>query len=137
MKQEVRDLLTSDRAEYDTQYGSDSAYWMFQDNAMALQWAVETPEPLGQMERWTYPYVMTTSQYDITLPADSDAAEIKSKIDNEWGVVLPKLLLAKDEAEFDKIWNDFLQTRKDFGLEDLIAAQTELMNVAKGKLGLK
>jgi putative aldouronate transport system substrate-binding protein len=137
MKQEVRDLLTSDRAEYDKQYGADTAYWMLMDNAMALQWAVPPAEPLGQMEQWTYPYVMTTSQYDITLPADSDAAEIKSKIDNEWGVVLPKLLLAKDDAEFDQIWNEFLQKRVDFGLADLLSAQTELMNVAKGKLGLQ
>lgn len=137
MKQEVRDLLTSDRAEYDKQYGSDSAYWMFQDNAMALQWAVPTAEPLGQMERWTYPYVMTTSPYDVTLAADSEEADIKSKIENEWGVVLPELLLADTEAEFDQIWAAFVQKRIDFGLETLLAKKTELMNVAKGKLGLK
>lgn len=137
MKQEVRDLLTADRAEYDKQYGADTAYWMLMDNAMALQWAVPTAEPLGQMERWTYPYVMTTSQYDVTLPADSEAQEIKTKIENEWGVVLPKLLLAKSEAEFDQIWSDFTQKRINFGLEKLLAAQTELMNAAKEKLGVK
>lgn len=136
MKQEVRDLLSSDRAEYDRQYGSDSAYWMFQDNAMALKWAVPTPEPLGQMERWTYPYVMSTSQYDVTIPADTEEQEIKTKIDNEWGIVLPRLLLAKTEAEFDQILNDFIAKRDEFGLEKLNAKQTELMNEAKAKLGI-
>lgn len=137
MKEEVREMLNTDRTQYDKTYGADSTYWMFQDNAMALKWAIDTPEPLGQMERWTYPYVMTTSQYDITLVADSEEADIKSKIDNEWGVVLPQLLLAKSEEEFDSIWNSFIQKRKDFGLDKLIEKQTELMNEAKAKLGLQ
>jgi putative aldouronate transport system substrate-binding protein len=136
MKQEVRDLLTSDREEYDIQYGSDSAYWMFQDNAMALQWAAPTADPLGQMERWTYPYVMTTSQYDVSLVADSDEADIQTKVENEWGVVLPKLLLSDTEAEFNQIWSDFLQKRIDFGYGKVLAAKTEMMKAAKVKLGL-
>lgn len=137
MKQEVRELLNTDRAAYDKQYGADSAYWMFQDNAMALQWAVPTAEPLGQMERWTYPYVMTTSQYDVTLPADSDEQDIKTKVDNEWGLVLPRLLLADSEAEFDQIWNDFLQKRTDWGYDKVLEKSTELMYEAKRKLGLE
>lgn len=137
MKEDVRALLESDRQAYDKQYGADSTYWMLQDNAMALAWLPPTAEPLGQMERWTFPYVMTTSQYDITLESDSDEADIKSKIDNEWGVVLPKLLLASSDEEFDTIWNDFMQRRKDWGVDQLLAKQTELMNEAKGKLGIE
>jgi len=137
MKQEVRDLLTSDRAEYDKQYGSDSAYWMFQDNAMALKWAVPTAEPLGQMERWTFPYVMSTSAYDVTLVADSDEVDINSKVDNEWGVVLPKLLLSKSEAEFDEIWTKFMDKRTEWGFDKVLATRTELMKAAKAKLGVE
>jgi len=137
MKPEVRELLNTDRAAYDKQYGADSAYWMFQDNAMALQWAVPTPEPLGQMERWTYPYVITTSQYDVTLPADSDEQDIKSKVDNEWGLVLPRLLLADSEEEFDQIWNDFIQKRSNWGYDKVLEKRTELMIEAKRKLGLE
>lgn len=136
MHEDVREILNTDRTKYDQLYGADSAYWMLQDNAMALKWAVETAEPLGQMERWTYPYVMSTSQYDISLAAGSEEADIKSKIDNEWGVVLPQLLLSKSEAEFDKIWNAFIEKKKDWGVDTLLAKQTELMNEAKAKLGL-
>jgi putative aldouronate transport system substrate-binding protein len=136
MHDDVRKILNTDRTKYDQLYGADSAYWMLQDNAMALKWAVETAEPLGQMERWTYPYVMSTSQYDITLAAGSEEADIKSKIDNEWGVVLPQLLLAKSESEFDKVWNAFIEKKKDWGVDTLLAKQTELMNEAKAKLGL-
>lgn len=137
MKQEVRDLLNKDRSEYDKQYGSDSAYWMFQDNAMALKWAVPTAEPLGQMERWTYPYVMSTSQYDLTLPAGSDEAEIQTKVDNEWGVVLPKLLLAASEEEFDSIWNNFMKQREDWGMQKVLDLKTTMMEEAKTKLGIQ
>ena len=136
MKQEVRDLLQSDRTAYDKQYGADACYWMLQDNAMALSWAVPTPEPLGQMERWTYPYTISTSEYNLTLPADTEEADIKSKIENEWGVVLPKLLLASSEEEFDKILADFVAKREAWGNEKLIAKETELMNSNKEKLGL-
>ena len=137
MKEEVRELLSTNRSEYDKQYGADTAYWMLMDNAMALQWAVPAGEPLGQMERWTFPYVMSVSQYDISLPADSDEMDIQTKVDNEWGVVLPKLLLAKTEAEFDDIWSSFLQKRKDWGMQSVLDAKTELMIEAKEKLGIK
>ncbi|HCL02464.1 MAG TPA: ABC transporter substrate-binding protein [Lachnoclostridium phytofermentans] len=137
MKPEVKEILTSDRSAYDKQYGADSCYWMFQDNAMSLKWAVETPEPLGQMERWTYPYVISVSQYDVSLAADSDEFDIQSKVDNEWGVVLPRLLLAKTEAEFDTIWDAFIQKRKDFGIDTVLATKTEMMKEAKLKLGIK
>lgn len=137
MKPEVKELLTTDRTAYDKQYGADSCYWMFQDNAMSLKWAVETPEPLGQMERWTFPYVISVSQYDVSLAADSDESDIQSKVDNEWGVVLPQLLLAKTEADFDTIWNAFIQKRKDFGIDKVLETKTGMMNEAKEKLGLK
>lgn len=137
MKKEVRDLLNSDRNKYDKEYGSDSAYWMFQDNAMALKWAVPTAEPLGQMERWTYPYVMSTSQYDLTLTAGSEEAEIQQKVDNEWGVVLPKLLLASSDKDFDSIWNKFIQMRTDAGMQKVLDKRTEMMKEAKEKLGIQ
>ncbi|MGN6714627.1 extracellular solute-binding protein [Anaerocolumna jejuensis] len=137
MKKEVRDLLNSDRNKYDKEYGSDSAYWMFQDNAMALKWAVPTAEPLGQMERWTYPYVMSTSQYDLTLTAGSEEAEIQQKVDNEWGVVLPKLLLASSDKEFDSIWSKFVQMRTDAGMQKVLDKRTEMMKEAKEKLGIQ
>lgn len=136
MKQEVRDLLQNDRTAYDKQYGADSCFWMLQDNAMALSWAVPTPEPLGQMERWTYPYTISTSEYFVTLPGDTDEQDIKNKIDNEWGVVLPKLLLAKSDEEFDQTLADFIKRREEWGNAQVIEKQTEIMNANKKKLGM-
>ena len=103
---------------------------------MALSWAVPTPEPLGQVERWTYPYTISNSQYLVTLAADTDEADIKNKCDNEWGVVLPKLLLASSDEEFDKILNDFIDKRNKWGYDKVIDKETEIMNENKEKLGL-
>ncbi|MBE6023156.1 MAG: extracellular solute-binding protein [Cellulosilyticum sp.] len=136
MKPEIKELLQNDRTAYDKQYGADSCYWMFQDNAMALSWAEPKPEPMGQLERWSYPYVISTSEYNMTLEADTEESDIKNKINNEWGIVLPKLLLAPSEEEFDQIWNDFMTKREEWGNQQLIEKQTELMNEAKVKLGI-
>lgn len=137
VKPEVKELLNSDRLAYDKKYGGDSCFWMFQDEAMALKWKEETPEPIGQMERWTYPYVISTSQYEVSLEVDSEEADIDSRIVNEWGVVLPKLLLAESEEEFDKIWDNFMEKRKEFGIDKVLAKKTEKMKEAKEKLGIE
>lgn len=138
MHPDVKALLDTDRAEYDKQYGADAAYWMLMDNAMSLKWAVPPVEPLGQMEKWTYPYLVYTAQYDVTaLPADTEEYDIKTKVDNEWGVVLPQLLLADSEDKFEEIWNQFIQNQKDWGYDKVIALETETMKEYKTKLGLE
>lgn len=52
------------------------------------------------------------------------------------GRVLPELIRAKTEAEFDKIWNEFVAYKKEKGIDKVVEAQTKLMNINKAKLGL-
>lgn len=134
---DIQELLTNDRVKFDALYGADAAYWMLIDNVMALDWYTGLPEPLGQMERWTYPYVINASEYEISLPAGSDAAEIKAKIDAEWGRLLPQLLLTETEQEFDDLWNTYCQDRIRWGVRSVLEQKTQLMNEAKEKLGVE
>ena len=136
-RQEVNDLYFEDRDMYDSIYGAGEAYWMLLDPPMALKWAVPAPDPFGQMERWTYPYAISTSQYETNLEAGSDELDIQIKVNNEWGVVLPRLLLASTEEEFDQTWSNFIQRSKDWGIDKVLALRTELMNENKEKLGIK
>ena len=46
------------------------------------------------------------------------------------------MIRAGSEAEFDKIVAEFNQYKKDKGIDKVIAAQTELMNINKKKLGM-
>lgn len=137
MHADVETLMNKNRPEFDLIYGADTAYWMLMDNAMALDWAKPLAQPLGQMQQWTYPYVISTSQYNVSLPTGSKEAQMKLDIDREWGQVLPKLLLAESEVEFDRILEEYRNKRRSLGIDAVLAMRTELMNKAKEKLGIQ
>lgn len=138
IKPEAKELLQTDRTAYDRKYGADDTFWMLQDLAMQLQWSEGSQEPLKQLEEWTYPYTTFVSQYEGLNPAVGSEEEIIGlKIGRTWGEVLPKLLLAKSEAEFDELFNKFLQDRESLGQEKLVAVQQEIMEQNKAKLGLQ
>lgn len=137
VKPEVMELLTTDRAAYDRQYGADDTFWMLQDNAMQLQWVQGSPGVLSQMEEWTYEYAISNSQYaDIQAPADSEEAIIGLKIATLWGQTLPKLLLG-GEDKFDETFAEFVKQRDALGLEKLQAYQQQRFKENKVKLGLE
>jgi putative aldouronate transport system substrate-binding protein len=119
---EALELLQTDRSAFDKQYGASFTFWMLMDTNMNLQWTPPSVEPFKQMEDWTKGKTYSFSQFDLLdPPANSEEGIAKTKIDQEFGKALPKLLLAKDEAEFDKIWNDYLAERDKAGWDKLQA----------------
>ena len=138
VKQEVKDLLKSDRAAYDRKYGADNTFWMFQDLAMKAQWSEGPQEPLKQLEEWTYPYTEFISQYEGLNPAVGTEEEvINLKARRLFGETLPKLLLAGSDSEFDQIYNKFLEDRNALGYDKVVAVKQTMMDDNKAKLGLK
>lgn len=123
---EALELLQTDRSAFDKQYGSSFTFWMLMDTNMNLQWAPPSVEPFKQMEDWTKGKTYGFSQFDLLdPPANSEEGVAKTKIDQEFGKALPKLLLAKSEEEFDKIWNDYLAERDKAGWDKLQAYRQE------------
>ncbi|MDD6304216.1 MAG: extracellular solute-binding protein [Lachnospiraceae bacterium] len=137
LKDEVKQLLDTDRNKYDEVYGADNMYWMLQDNVMQLQWEMEKEEPFAQLEEWTYPYVCYKGQTESFLPPDSKAANEEEKISNLWSKTLPQLLLAESDEEFDAIMQNFVEERDKYGFADLNQTRTELLQQAKEKLGME
>ncbi len=137
LKQEVKDLLDTDRREYDKLYGADDAYWMLQDNVMQLQWIQETLPVIEQLREWSHQYVVYNGAYEILFPADSDSADMDNKITMLWSETLPQLLLAPNEKEFDRIWKRFLGKRETMGYQKLLEESTIYMNEAKKKLEIE
>jgi putative aldouronate transport system substrate-binding protein len=137
VKEEIRELLDLDRGEYDRIYGADCAYWMFQDNVMQLQWMQELREPLGQLEEWTYPYTHYLGQYEIIYDTNTAVGNMGVKIQSLWGRVLPKLLLAPTEEEFDRLFEEYVQEREQLGFEEVQQESTRQMQYAKEKLGIQ
>lgn len=139
IKDEVRELLERDRAEYDRFYGADNAYWMFQDNVLQLQWKWDSDEknPVVEMEKWTVPYTRYIGQYEISFDANTKEGNADKKIKEAWGETLPKLLLAFSEEEFDAVLAAYVKKREELGFSLVMEASTRQVNEAKERLGLE
>lgn len=117
-KPEVLELMNSDRTAFDQQYGASYKYWMLMDTNMNLKWAPETAEPMKQLEDWTKGKTVSFAAFDGINPTGNSAEGVAaSKIGQEWGKTLPKLLLAKSDKEFDEIFDEFLEKREDYGYD--------------------
>jgi len=134
---EVKKIDSTDKNKQENEIGVQYTYWMLMDTAWQAQWGVEYSASLAQPQLWTRPYVKSFAAYDgLTMPVGSDEALIYETIQRRWGKVLPELIRAKTEAEFDKIWGEFVQFKKDKGVDKVVEAQTKLMNINKKKLGM-
>ncbi|MCQ2598283.1 MAG: extracellular solute-binding protein [Treponema sp.] len=135
---EVKALDMNDKNKQETEIGVQYTYWMFMDTAWQAQWGVEYAPSLGQPQLWTRPYVKSFAAYDgLTLPVGSDEQLIYEEVERRWGKVLPQLIRAESEAEFNKIVADFNKFKADKGVDKVIDAQTKLMDINKAKLGMK
>ncbi|MBW5448217.1 extracellular solute-binding protein [Cohnella sp. CFH 77786] len=115
-KPEVLDLLNKDRSAFDKKYGSAFTFWMLMDTNMNLQWAPPAVEPLKSLADWTRGKTVSFSQFDNLNPAGSSEEGIAvQKIAQDWGKVLPKMILAKSDAEFDEIFQKHLKDRDAAG----------------------
>lgn len=137
VRDEVNELLNTNRVEYDRIYGADNAYWMLQNNILTLKWKQETPEPLRQIMEWSYPYVVYNGQYDSFLPAGSGEDYMDKRIEELWSKTLPRLLLAESEERFDEIFDEFVEKRDEYGFKEVQEEKTKLMKQAKEKMGLR
>ncbi len=132
---EVLTLLNTDRAAFDQKYGASYKFWMLMDTNMNLQWAPPSAEPFKQMEDWTKGKTMSFAAYDGINPTGTSAEGVaSSKIAQEWGKTLPKLLLAKSDEEFDQIFNKFLEKRDGFGYDKVKEYQQSIFEKNKKKL---
>lgn len=137
IKEEVNELLNTDRVAYNRKYGADNTYWMLQDNRMQLQWKQEPGESVRQIMEWSYPYVVYNGQYDAFLPKGSRESYEDTKIEFLWSRTLPRLLLAESEEEFDEIFAIFLKEREAYGYQEVQKAKMELVRQAKEKMGIE
>ncbi|MBB3126437.1 putative aldouronate transport system substrate-binding protein [Paenibacillus rhizosphaerae] len=109
---DVVKLLNTDRTAFDQKYGASYTYWMLMDTNMNLQWAPPGVDPQKQMADWTKGKSISMSEFDnLDPPSTSEEGIAGSKNARNWGKLLPKLLLAKSDAEFDEMWNNYVEDR--------------------------
>ncbi|NUU59429.1 extracellular solute-binding protein [Paenibacillus agri] len=117
---DVLKLLNTDRTTFDQKYGASFRYWMLMDTNMNLAWNPPGAEPNSQMADWTKGKAISMAQFDNLDPdATSKEGIANSKNARLWGKALPKMLMSNSDAEFDKVFNDYLKNR---GEQDAIDA---------------
>ena len=135
-KPEALELLNKDRSAFDKQFGSSFTFWMMQDTNMILQWAPPSVEPSKQLEDWTKGKSVSMSQFDNIAPTgNSDEGVANSKMAQLWGKALPKLLMAKSDADFDKIWSKYQEDIKAAGKDKVDAYKQKAYEENVKKLG--
>lgn len=109
VKPEIAELKQTSPQEFVNQYACLDTYMMFLDNVKVYQYKEESPEAYKQMEEWVSDKVHLFPEIEgVNPPADSEEGIARTKIQEKWGVTLPKLILAGSEEEFDSIWNEFV-----------------------------
>lgn len=137
VREEIMQLLQSDRATYNRLYGADNTYWMFQDNARQLEWRQPLTEPNGQPEEWTYPYSHYLAQYEISFERNTEAGDADVRVKALWSETLPLLLLASSEEEFDSLFESFLEKREQLGYSIVMEESMRQMSETKDRLGIE
>lgn len=136
LTEEVKRLMREDYPAYVAQVGADDTYWMLQDNRMQARWKPLDDPALRQMEEWTYPYTVYTGQYDVSFTPGSEADAADKRLTAIHGEMLPQLLLAPTQEEFEWQWELYISLRESNGLELVLEESTRQMNEAKARLGL-
>jgi putative aldouronate transport system substrate-binding protein len=137
IKEEVQNLLDTDRVEYDKLYGADDAYWMLQDGALQLNWRRKPEGPVGDLEVWSYPYTHYLGQYEVNLSNNEKAAVAANTINQLWAQTLPKLLLAESDEEFDELIAEFKRQRLKSNYGVWLQETEKQIQINKEKLGIE
>lgn len=136
LTEDTQALLSGDYLQYLETVGANDAYWMLQDNRIQDQWKPLEIEPIRQMEEWARPYTFYSGQYDVSFTPGTEVYEAAQRIDAIHGEMLPQLLLAPSEEEFERLWAEYVWRREDAGLALVLEESTAQMAAAKTRLGI-
>ncbi len=137
IKDEVNKMKNSDMATFKQKYNTFGEIWMWNSSMMNI-WEPDPGQPFTQYREWAKGKSVHYGVYDNTRPvADSDEGEILAKAENRWGEILPKLLMAKTDAEFDKIWKDYEDYKTSIDYQKALDYQRTKVAENKAKVGAK
>ncbi|WP_438348421.1 extracellular solute-binding protein [Paenibacillus sp. FA6] len=136
LKAEMVQLLETDVEKMEKEYGIMDTYWMVRNPVIINQWRPEQVPVIKQMEDFA------NGQADIDSgiykgldpQGDSDVAVAWARISQNWEEVLPELITAKDEAAFDKIFDNFLARRVNYGFDEVMEYRQAELDVRKAKM---
>lgn len=129
-------LYDTDRERLEKEYGIMDTYWMLRNPAFVNKWRPENAPSIKQMEEFANQQAdLDSGIYKGLDPiGDSDIALAWSRISQNWEEVLPELITAKDEAAFDKIFENFLIRRVNYGFNQVMEYRQAELELRKSKI---
>ncbi|WP_181156141.1 MULTISPECIES: extracellular solute-binding protein [unclassified Paenibacillus] len=129
-------LHDTDRERLEKEYGIMDTYWMLRNPAFVNPWRPEHTPSIKQMEAFANQHAdLDSGIYKGLDPVgDSDIALAWSRISQNWEEVLPELITAKDEAAFDKIFENFLIRRVNYGFNQVMEYRQAELELRKSKI---
>lgn len=134
--EETQKLLGGERLKYIESVGANNSYWMLQDNRIQEKWMPRDIPPLVQMEEWARPYTFYSGQYDVNFTPGTEVYAAYQRLASIHSEMLPRLILASSEEEFEELWDIYVQRREDSGLKLVLEESTKQMIGAKARLGI-
>ncbi|MHA0856995.1 extracellular solute-binding protein [Paenibacillus sp. CMAA1364] len=136
LKPEMVQLLDNNIEKLEKEYGIMDTYWMMRNPVIVNQWRPEKAPVIKQMEYFA------NNQADIDSgiykgldpQGDSEVSVAWSRISQNWEEVLPELITAKNEAEFDKIFDNFLERRESYNFDKVMEYRQVEMDMRKSKM---
>lgn len=129
-------LHDTDRERLEKEYGIMDTYWMLRNPAFVNKWRPENAQSIKQMEKFANQQAdLNSGIYKGLDPiGDSDIALAWSRISQNWEEVMPELITAKDEAAFDKIFENFLIRRVNYGFNQVMEYRQAELELRKAKI---
>lgn len=136
LKQEFIDMMTTDFDGFSNQYGLCDTYWMLRNSVIVDQWRPASEPYIQQMSDWAdaHAYIEGGIYNNLDPTGDSDAAIASTRINQKWEEVLPELITAATEEEFDRIFSEFLEARDSYGYEQVVNYKQNLLNERRIKM---
>ncbi|MNO34272.1 Bacterial extracellular solute-binding protein [compost metagenome] len=136
LKAEMVQLLETDIEKMEKEYGIMDTYWMMRNPVIINQWRPEKAPVLKQIEDFANERADIDSGIykGLDPQGDSDVSVAWSRISQNWEEVLPELITAKNEAEFDKIFENFLDRRESYSFGKVMEFRQAELDVRKSKM---
>ncbi|MBO9600316.1 MAG: extracellular solute-binding protein [Cohnella sp.] len=136
LKPELVDLAATDIEKLEKEYGVLDTYWMMRNPVIVNQWRPEKAAVIKQMEDFANAQAdIDSGIYKGLDPlGDSEAAVSWSRISQNWQEVVPELIMSKSEADFDKVFADFLNRRDNYGFGKVAEARQAELDARKAKM---
>ncbi|MFF2911572.1 extracellular solute-binding protein [Paenibacillus sp. NPDC057934] len=136
LKAEMVDLQENDIEKMEKQYGILDTYWMMRNPVIINQWRPAKAPVLKQMEDFANERADIDSGIykGLDPQGDSDVAVSWARIAQNWEEVMPELITAKNEAEFDKVFDNFLDRRSSYGFDKVMEHRQTELDARKAKM---